>query len=133
VEPPYVPEISSNDDTSHFDDSGIEDTPDVLGASEPKRTMPFSGNHLPFVGFSFSRHLPFPANGEGGGDANTSRRISDLEKEIERLKAERAGLQKTLSDHGLSTSPMGQVETGDVTELLIAKESLQSDKERFII
>ena len=48
--PPVVPDLSSDDDTSHFDD--VEnDSPDEIFPT-PKA---FAGNHLPFVGFTYSK------------------------------------------------------------------------------
>ena len=50
--PPVVPELSSDVDTSNFDDIEKDD-----GANE---TFPepkaFAGNHLPFIGFTYNRH-----------------------------------------------------------------------------
>ena len=49
--PPVVPELSSDEDTSNFDDiekdEGREETFPV-----PKA---FAGNHLPFIGFTYTR------------------------------------------------------------------------------
>lgn len=48
--PPVVPDLSSDDDTSHFDE--VEnDAPDE-NFPTPKA---FAGNHLPFVGFTYSK------------------------------------------------------------------------------
>merc|ERR1719187_1456700 len=48
--PPVVPDLSSDEDTSHFDD--VEnDAPDE-NFPTPKV---FAGNHLPFVGFTYSK------------------------------------------------------------------------------
>ena len=49
--PPVVPDLTSDDDTSNFDEVENEDT------SEESFTVPkaFVGNHLPFVGFTYSR------------------------------------------------------------------------------
>lgn len=48
--PPVVPELSGDDDTSNFDDVDKEDGPEE-SFPVPKA---FSGNHLPFVGFTYS-------------------------------------------------------------------------------
>lgn len=48
--PPVVPDLTSDDDTSHFDDVD-NDTPDE-NFPTPKA---FAGNHLPFVGFTYSK------------------------------------------------------------------------------
>lgn len=48
--PPVVPELSGDDDTSNFDDVDKEDVPEE-SFPVPKA---FSGNHLPFIGFTYS-------------------------------------------------------------------------------
>lgn len=48
--PPVVPELSGDDDTSNFDDVEKEDVPEE-NFPVPKA---FSGNHLPFIGFTYS-------------------------------------------------------------------------------
>lgn len=61
---PVVPELMGDDDTSNFDD--IEkDTSHAENFPEPKA---FAGNHIPFVGFTFSDdHQLLSSGGVGGG------------------------------------------------------------------
>lgn len=49
--PPVVPELAGDDDTSNFDDVDKDESPEENFAT-PKT---FAGNHLPFVGFTYSR------------------------------------------------------------------------------
>uniref|UniRef100_A0AAG5DV31 non-specific serine/threonine protein kinase n=1 Tax=Anopheles atroparvus TaxID=41427 RepID=A0AAG5DV31_ANOAO len=50
---PYIPEVSSPTDTSNFD---VDDTDVKLSDAVPPTTNPaFSGHHLPFVGFTFTK------------------------------------------------------------------------------
>ncbi|KAJ9589741.1 hypothetical protein L9F63_017043, partial [Diploptera punctata] len=49
--PPVVPELAGDDDTSNFDDVDKDESPEE-NFSTPKA---FAGNHLPFVGFTYSR------------------------------------------------------------------------------
>lgn len=49
--PPVVPELKGDDDTSNFDDVEKDDGPEE-NFPIPKA---FAGNHLPFVGFTYSR------------------------------------------------------------------------------
>ena len=49
--PPVVPELSGDDDTSTFDEVDKDETPEE-NFSTPKAS---AGNHLPFVGFTYSR------------------------------------------------------------------------------
>lgn len=46
-----MPELSGDDDTSNFDDVEKDDSPEE-NFPTPKT---FAGNHLPFVGFTYSR------------------------------------------------------------------------------
>ncbi|CAN7975000.1 unnamed protein product [Ixodes persulcatus] len=48
--PPVSPELSGDDDASNFDDVEQDETPEE-NFPEPKA---FAGNHLPFVGFTYS-------------------------------------------------------------------------------
>lgn len=50
---PYIPEVSSPSDTSNFD---VEDADVKLTESVPPTSNPaFSGQHLPFIGFTFTQ------------------------------------------------------------------------------
>lgn len=49
--PPVVPDLTSDDDTSNFDEVENEDSPEE-SFPIPKA---FVGNHLPFVGFTYSK------------------------------------------------------------------------------
>ena len=50
--PPVVPELNGDDDTSHFEDVSGEDPVD--GETFPPSAA-FTGNQLPFVGFTYSQ------------------------------------------------------------------------------
>lgn len=49
--PPVIPELSSDVDTSNFEDIEKDDSPDESFAV-PKA---FTGNHLPFIGFTYNK------------------------------------------------------------------------------
>lgn len=49
--PPVVPDLTGDDDTSNFDDVENDDVPEE-NFPVPKA---FAGNHLPFVGFTYSK------------------------------------------------------------------------------
>jgi hypothetical protein len=108
VSPPYVPEISDITDTSHFDESGLEGMPDVLNAPEPKRTQVFSGNHLPFVGFSYSRHIPVVLNDGLSASPDVSKKLAFLEREVQIAAAEKNRLELALQSRGHSLGSSGQ-------------------------
>ncbi|XP_077444094.1 serine/threonine-protein kinase MRCK beta isoform X1 [Stigmatopora argus] len=89
AEAPYIPDVSSPTDTSNFD---VDD--DVLKNPEggpPMSHSAFTGQHLPFVGFTYTTGSRFSDNGGGGGgeeagDVETfQRRIQSLEREKQEL------------------------------------------------
>lgn len=57
--PPVVPELSGDDDTSNFDHVDKQDGPEE-SFSSPKA---FAGNHLPFIGFTYSGDNQFLGSG----------------------------------------------------------------------
>ncbi|XP_045134142.1 rho-associated protein kinase 2-like [Portunus trituberculatus] len=88
--PPVVPDLTSDDDTSNFDEVENEDTP------EESFTVPkaFVGNHLPFVGFTYSkdyRLLSSPDKPDGkrnltNDGSEASHQIAVLSAEVEHQK-----------------------------------------------
>ena len=82
--PPVVPDLSSDDDTRNFDDVDNE-APDE-DFPQPKA---FAGNHLPFVGFTYSKDIQLLSTSESvknnnvrseidGGNRNDKLRADDL-------------------------------------------------------
>lgn len=62
--PPVVPELSSDVDTSNFDDIEKDDSPEET--FQPPKA--FAGNHLPFIGFTYNRdYLLLSAGGQSKG------------------------------------------------------------------
>ena len=55
--PPTVPELSSDIDTSNFDEI---DKDDALHETFPVPKA-FTGNHLPFIGFTYNREMQYVA------------------------------------------------------------------------
>ena len=49
--PPVVPDLNGDDDSSNFDEVEADDAPEE-NFPVPKA---FAGNHLPFVGFTYSK------------------------------------------------------------------------------
>lgn len=68
--PPVVPELTGDDDTSNFDDIEKDDSPEEI-FPVPKA---FVGNHLPFVGFTYTGDYQLLS----GGNSNSFGRIIDL-------------------------------------------------------
>jgi hypothetical protein len=54
AEPPIVPELRGDDDTTHFEDVDSTDTAVMDNFQIPKA---FTGNQLPFIGFTYSNEL----------------------------------------------------------------------------
>eukprot|EP00794_Sanderia_malayensis_P014178 gene14178-15657_t len=122
--PPYVPTISSIDDTSNFDDfeseSGGPRIEDFMREKEG-----FNGKHLPFIGFTFTRQLnanlasdgrhaepisPLPESGSSRNSfsipkpaksqelKDTLQALSTANIELEKLRKREVELKKSLED-----------------------------------
>ncbi|XP_012943125.1 rho-associated protein kinase 2 [Aplysia californica] len=70
--PPVVPELSSDVDTSNFDDIEKDEAPEET--FQPSKA--FAGNHLPFIGFTYSRNYNLQNSFRGSGSQPPSQRIS---------------------------------------------------------
>ncbi|XP_014286972.1 rho-associated protein kinase 1 isoform X1 [Halyomorpha halys] len=100
--PPVVPELSGDADTRNFDDIERDESPDE-NFPTPKA---FAGNHLPFVGFTYSKDYQFLSQGNKNIsiDTDISALQSELEKErlhVENLEAKQHCLlsQLEISTH----------------------------------
>ncbi|KAL1123816.1 hypothetical protein AAG570_001587 [Ranatra chinensis] len=80
--PPVVPELTGDDDTRNFDDIEKDESPDE-NFPTPKA---FAGNHLPFVGFTYSRDYQSLFKRVRCGFLNFQRDMTALEKELEKEK-----------------------------------------------
>lgn len=81
--PPVVPELSGDADTRNFDDIEKDESPDE-NFPTPKA---FAGNHLPFVGFTYSRDYQLLGqNTHRNTEVDTvdMRNITALERELEK-------------------------------------------------
>ncbi|XP_059146890.1 rho-associated protein kinase 1-like isoform X3 [Physella acuta] len=91
--PPVVPELSSDVDTSNFDDIEKDETPEET--FQPPKA--FAGNHLPFIGFTYSKgwnpsnntraDTPAPS---GAGDFTQKK----LEQQLEQERIQKTELEK---------------------------------------
>ncbi|XP_038583023.1 serine/threonine-protein kinase MRCK beta isoform X1 [Micropterus salmoides] len=97
AEAPYIPDVSSPTDTSNFD---VDD--DVLKNPEISPSMSqtgFTGQHLPFVGFTyttgscFADHGLIREEGAGGGPE-----VEAFERRIRRLEQEKQELNRKLQE-----------------------------------
>ncbi|XP_056872760.1 serine/threonine-protein kinase MRCK beta isoform X2 [Takifugu flavidus] len=104
AEAPYIPEVSSPTDTSNFDvDDDVLKNPEI---SPPMSHTGFTGQHLPFVGFTFTTNSCFADKGsigqvesglrqlEGGG----GQEVEAFERRIRRLEQEKQELNRKLQE-----------------------------------
>ncbi|KAL4238234.1 hypothetical protein ACF0H5_002946 [Mactra antiquata] len=117
--PPFIPEVSSPTDTSNFDvdDSDFKHTDTV----PPSSHGVFKGNHLPFVGFTFTKNCQLSdtasLKNNVSADSNNletlvagafERRIANLEKENGELQRKlyeaTSTIQKLNSDNASGAS-----------------------------
>ncbi|XP_055005106.1 serine/threonine-protein kinase MRCK beta-like [Boleophthalmus pectinirostris] len=98
---PYIPEVSSPTDTSNFDvDDETLKNPEV---SAPVALSSFSGQQLPFVGFTYTcpsgRGLsPAGVTGVTGVTGEGVSRGAELEQKIQKLEREKQELHQKLSE-----------------------------------
>ncbi|XP_019763778.2 citron Rho-interacting kinase isoform X1 [Dendroctonus ponderosae] len=90
--PPYVPKISSMEDTSNFVD--VQAKKKHPSMEHFKKRSQFSGRNLPFVGFSFTHEEP------AAFDQASKRRSIQETGLVDSLKAELASLKMTLAKSG---------------------------------
>ncbi|XP_031437858.1 serine/threonine-protein kinase MRCK beta isoform X3 [Clupea harengus] len=125
TEAPYIPDVSSPSDTSNFDvDDDVLKNPDI---APPMSHTGFTGQHLPFVGFTYTTESCFSdcgsvclsglsGLGSGSGSAEGEedggmqveafeRRIRCLEKENQELNRK---LQESAQTSGRGTSTLGR-------------------------
>ncbi|XP_034951660.1 rho-associated protein kinase 1 isoform X3 [Chelonus insularis] len=131
--PPVVPELSGDDDTSNFDDLEKEDTPEE-SFPVPKA---FSGNHLPFIGFTYSGDFQFlvPSGKESvdgienhiNNGISDEAKISQLESLLER---ERRQVETLEARHRALTA---QLEAITQKESELREEAGRADKELTIL
>ncbi|KAL5277687.1 ROCK2 family protein [Megaselia abdita] len=87
--PPVVPELSGDDDTRMFEDVEKDDSPEEV-FPVPKS---FVGNHLPFIGFTYTADVQLLSNdlvdskAEGPMNNNIHRHRPSNSNEIKRLEA----------------------------------------------
>ncbi|CAG0881848.1 unnamed protein product [Darwinula stevensoni] len=82
--PPIVPELSGDDDTSNFDEVEKDDSPEEF-FPPPKA---FAGNHLPFMGFTYSGDYQLLSKSSDVPDHNhvPMGNISQLQEDLNRQK-----------------------------------------------
>uniref|UniRef100_A0A8C7JIJ2 non-specific serine/threonine protein kinase n=1 Tax=Oncorhynchus kisutch TaxID=8019 RepID=A0A8C7JIJ2_ONCKI len=110
TEAPYIPDVSSPSDTSNFDvDEDILKNPDI---GPPVTLTGFTGQHLPFVGFTYTTDSCFSDCGsvnraglsDGGSQEGSPRDqerelgVEVFERRIRRLEQEKQELSRKLQE-----------------------------------
>ncbi|KFQ72537.1 Citron Rho-interacting kinase, partial [Phaethon lepturus] len=78
--PPFVPTLKSDDDTSNFDEP--EKNSRVLSSTRQLNPAGFSGEDLPFVGFSFSKALGILRSESVFSSVDSPAKVSSMEKKL---------------------------------------------------
>ncbi|XP_064321893.1 citron Rho-interacting kinase isoform X4 [Phalacrocorax carbo] len=78
--PPFVPTLKSDDDTSNFDEP--EKNSRVLSSTCQLNTAGFSGEDLPFVGFSFIKALGILRSESVFSSVDSPAKVSSMEKKL---------------------------------------------------
>ncbi|KFP94209.1 Citron Rho-interacting kinase, partial [Haliaeetus albicilla] len=78
--PPFVPTLKSDDDTSNFDEP--EKNSRVLSSTRQLNPAGFSGEDLPFVGFSFIKALGILRSESVFSSVDSPAKISSMEKKL---------------------------------------------------
>ncbi|XP_071961826.1 serine/threonine-protein kinase MRCK alpha-like [Antedon mediterranea] len=132
--PPYIPDVKSPTDTSNFDvdESDLKNSE----AMPPNTHAAFSGNHLPFVGFTFTRNsnlsdLGSLANAKGieikTDGVVDSITIEGYERRIKRLEAEKSELNRRLTESSTLLQDANITGQGSVTTDTAESKRLKSE------
>ncbi|XP_069727370.1 citron Rho-interacting kinase isoform X7 [Phaenicophaeus curvirostris] len=78
--PPFVPTLKSDDDTSNFDEP--EKNSRVLSSTRQLNLAGFSGEDLPFVGFSFIKALGILRSESAFSSVDSPAKVSSMEKKL---------------------------------------------------
>ncbi|NXS55498.1 CTRO kinase, partial [Brachypteracias leptosomus] len=78
--PPFVPTLKSDDDTSNFDEP--EKNSRVLSSTRQLNPAGFSGEDLPFVGFSFIKALEILRSESVFSSVDSPAKVSSMEKKL---------------------------------------------------
>ncbi|XP_051908622.1 serine/threonine-protein kinase MRCK beta isoform X1 [Hippocampus zosterae] len=97
VKAPYIPDVSSPTDTSNFNvDDDVLKIPDV---SPSMSHSGFTGQHLPFVGFTYTTDSRFSDGARGPGrEAGAGPQLEAFERRIRSLEWEKRELHRRLQE-----------------------------------
>ncbi|MCP9262591.1 Serine/threonine-protein kinase Genghis Khan [Dirofilaria immitis] len=129
MDTPYRPEVSSPTDTSNFDIEAC--SPDFTPCASffadtkpPNVTAPFTGHHLPFIGFTYThdsmmsdcKSLSLPGL-DSSADSLPALTAEAYERRIQRLEQERTELSRKFQEANrlIQTRFHGSAPDGDIT------------------
>uniref|UniRef100_A0A674B550 non-specific serine/threonine protein kinase n=1 Tax=Salmo trutta TaxID=8032 RepID=A0A674B550_SALTR len=147
TEAPYIPDVSSPSDTSNFDvDDDILKNPDI---APPVTHSGFTGQHLPFVGFTYTTDSCFSDRGsvnraglsdgssqDGGGeegvppDQEGGLEVEAFERRIRRLEQEKQELNRKLQVQSLHGPGRGASTLGRDKEMKKLNEEIDRLKKK---
>lgn len=114
--PPYIPKITTEDDTSNFSDIRPKKT--EANIENFKRKTQFSGRNLPFIGFTYTRD-----NTEDYSSSYT-RNIKIKDETLQDLKNQIQNLRKQLVKHDTIIAEKNELEKR-LEEKIIKLESVE--------
>jgi len=135
-EAPYMPDVSSPTDTSNFDVDESDFRPNEC--VPPTTHSAFTGHHLPFVGFTFTKtsrlsDLEILAQGSTGGsnDAVEALTAQAYKRRIEKLERENKEITRKLQDatkvtYAKTISPSDTTSSTSSTNLELSKVLLEN-------
>ena len=141
--PPVVPELNGDDDTSNFDDIEKDDCPEECFPT-PKA---FAGNHLPFIGFTYSgdyqllsanrykrKRSPDEADGIEVGDGDARKHVEYLKGVIDDLDRKYRQTLQQLEDVSRQESRVGSLRDDKLSlekTVAVLKHDLKESSRRF--
>ncbi|KRZ66878.1 Serine/threonine-protein kinase MRCK beta [Trichinella papuae] len=150
---PYIPEISSPTDTSNFEVEESDFTP--CETKPPNVSAPFTGHHLPFIGFTYTHNsklsdssslaalLTKPADLAKNGVVSFTDMVTveAYERRIERLENEKTELERKLKEatrllqaqfHGSNTLERNVHDKSPLTEVDVATIAQLKDENQIL-
>lgn len=123
---PVVPELSGDTDTSNFDE--IEQRrPEEIDVFPPPKT--FSGNHLPFVGFTYSSDSIFASISEKSEKKIKNGSSSEESKDVGKYVSEISDLKKQLKEEIKIKEELQSKYETSATKLNATKRDMETDRE----
>uniref|UniRef100_A0A1I7VBU6 non-specific serine/threonine protein kinase n=1 Tax=Loa loa TaxID=7209 RepID=A0A1I7VBU6_LOALO len=124
MDTPYRPEVSSPTDTSNFDVEACSPDFTPCDTKPPNVTAPFTGHHLPFIGFTYTHDSMMSdckslslSGLDSSADSLPALTAEAYERRIQRLEQERTELSRKFQEanHLIQTRFHGSSPDGETT------------------